>query len=678
MKSPLHLARRFGVAALLTGLHLQGAFAAPTSHQNHLDERKTGDRLVVAHFMMGIVGNRASASDYDADMKLAHDMGIDAFALNIGTDEYTDEQLDFAYESAANNDMQLFISFDFNWYDKSSEAAAAEVGVKIAKYASKDAQLKVDGKVFASTFTGNGVDVDTIREGAGDVDIFFAPNFNPNDTPDPGKLDAAFNWMAWPNDGNNKAPGGTDGNAPNVTVEDGDQAFLKWLGPSKAYMAPASPWFFTHYGPEVEYSKNWVFPSDLLWYDRWTQLLKLKESRFVEIITWNDFGESHYIAPLSSKHFDDGNSKWVNDMPHEGWMDMAKPFIAAYKAGAEKADEFIEEDQIIYWYRPNLKTLDCDETDTTMAAGPAAKNDSGNFFKGRPQGYESMKDAVFVVSLLQQAGTIRVKSGSNQVVEIEAPAGAHAQEVPMAVGKQTFELVRGGKTVFSGTSLRDVTSSCSCGLYNYNAYVGQLPFKPFASLNEAGLASLTVGVSDQVTCEPEPTIDGSKDDSGSGPIPTESSDSSPSSSASSIGTLPTPSYTFPNATSIVAMPTAFPTTGTNPDSTAITSSSYHAAQPTGSVGKRGCIKGTKADGLPDDYLGLCSFACSTDYCPPTVCKCTEYGNNVVKVAATKPPGCPAKGKDDGFAGLCAHSCARDYCPNQQCVPTCDEPNLDVE
>jgi Glycosyl hydrolase family 71. len=56
-----------------------------------------------------------------------------------------------------------------------------------------------------------------------------------------------------------------------------------------------------------------VFPSDLLWYDRWNEILRLSP-RFVEIITWNDYGESHYIGPLSSPHTDDGASKWAMDM----------------------------------------------------------------------------------------------------------------------------------------------------------------------------------------------------------------------------------------------------------------------------------------------------------------------------------------------------------------------------
>jgi hypothetical protein len=44
-------------------------------------------------------------------MKRAKSLGIDAFALNIGVDPYTDRQLDLAYQSAANNDMKVLILF---------------------------------------------------------------------------------------------------------------------------------------------------------------------------------------------------------------------------------------------------------------------------------------------------------------------------------------------------------------------------------------------------------------------------------------------------------------------------------------------------------------------------------------------------------------------------------------
>lgn len=252
-----------------------------------------------------------------------------------------------------------------------------------------------------------------------------------------------------------------------------------------------SGWFSTHFGGEVPYSKNWVFPSDLLWYDRWQEILNLGP-RFIEIVTWNDYGESHYIGPLSSPHTDDGASKWVMDMPHNGWLEMSKPFIAAYKAGEKSANNYITEDKLIYWYRPTPKDINCDSTDTTMQGNP--NNSSGNFFRGRPNGYESMTDEVFVVSLLKSPATVQVTSGSSSKT-FQAQAGASAFSAPMGVGKQQFSLLRNGQTVMSDTSLKDIVDSCICGIYNFNAYVGTVPpEKTIDKLQPAGLSMLYQGL----------------------------------------------------------------------------------------------------------------------------------------------------------------------------------------
>lgn len=46
---------------------------------------------------------------------------------------------------------------------------------------------------------------------------------------------------------------------------------------------------FTHFGKEVPYSKNWLFLSETLWYDRWQQILELqKDLQYLEIVTWNE------------------------------------------------------------------------------------------------------------------------------------------------------------------------------------------------------------------------------------------------------------------------------------------------------------------------------------------------------------------------------------------------------
>ncbi|KAF5358791.1 hypothetical protein D9758_008590 [Tetrapyrgos nigripes] len=455
---------------------LLGAVASVVSLPNNatdLSSRQAAtNKLVFCHFMIGIVSNRNSAADFDDDMKRAKALGIDAFALNIGTDPFTDTQLEFAYASAANNGMKVFISFDFNWWNTGQ---TAEIASKITHYGALPAQLRVDNnKIFVSSFAGDGLNVAALRSAVGQ-DIYFAPNFHP------GQSDFG-------------APAG--GNL--VTVHAGDQSYVNTLA-GKGYIAPASPWFSTHFGPEVSYSKNWVFPGDLLWYQRWHDILTL-QPRFVEIVTWNDYGESHYIGPLSSPHTDDGSSKWVNDMPHKGWLDMAKPFIAAYKAGSPSVDPFITSDQLIYWYRITPKDLNCDATDTTMVP---ANNASGNYFEGRPNGFEAMTDDVFVVSLLTSPGTVTVNSGA-QKYTFDAPSGASAFAVPFRIGAQSFALSRGGNQVIGATSLKVIQDTCPCGLYKFNPYVGTVPESDRDALQGASLSSFTNGL--KVAYNPAPSL----------------------------------------------------------------------------------------------------------------------------------------------------------------------------
>jgi hypothetical protein len=183
---------------------------------------------------------------------------------------------------------------------------------------------------------------------------------------------------------------------------------------------------------------------------------------------------------------------------------MSKPYIAAFKAGASDVKPYITEDELVYWYRPTLRAINCDATDTTMTD---ANNGSGNYFKGRPDGWQTMSDSVFVVSLLKTAGQVSVSSGGN-TQNFNAPAGAAAWTVPMGVGQQKFALQRNGATVMSATSLKDVNNVCPCGLYNFNAYVGTLTCSGGGEadpLGADGLSSLTIGLKVS-TCQAKPTL----------------------------------------------------------------------------------------------------------------------------------------------------------------------------
>ncbi|KAL4931482.1 glycoside hydrolase family 71 protein [Aspergillus undulatus] len=633
---------RFRAILAVLGFLPQLLQAAPGAVTNHA--RQSGsDRLVFAHFMIGIVSNRYTAADYDDDMQRAKSLGIDAFALNIGVDPYTDQQLQLAYQSAANNDMKVFISFDFNWWNTGQ---GTQVGQKIAQYASLPAQLMVDGKVFVSSFAGDGLDVNAMRQAAGQP-IFWAPNYHPEYGTNMNDVDGLLNWMAWPNDGNNKAPRP----GASVSVEEGDDMYIRALN-GKDYIAPASPWFFTHFGPEVPYSKNWVFPGDLLWYDRWQQLLTMGP-RFIEIVTWNDYGESHYIGPLSSPHTDDGASKWVNDMPHDGWMDMSKPFIAAYKDGATSVDNYITEDLLVYWYRPAPRDVNCDATDTCMVP---ANNGSGNYFYGRPNGWETMEDAVFVVTTLTEPATVTVNSGGNVEV-FDAPAGASAFKVPMGIGSQAFSLSRNGEVFRSDISLLPIIDGCVCGLYNFNPYVGSLPPAPIDSLQSAGLYSLTMGLHVS-TCAPTPSLGKTTPTPppGWGAAPTTTRTSS--STRTTSGASTTRTSTSSTRTTTTTRTTTRTTTTTRPTTTTRVPTNPTTGPGPGQV----CVAGTG----PGNYLGLCDFSCHFGYCPPGPCTCTQYGAPVPTPPSTGVRGVPLAGLDDSYLGLCSFSCDHGYCPPTAC------------
>lgn len=214
-----------------------------------------------------------------------------------------------------------------------------------------------------------------------------------------------------------------------------------------------------------------------LWHGSYLQQELVPE--YVEIVTWNDYGESHYVTPLSSPHTDDGGSKWVNDMPHDGWLDMAKPFISAYKNGSTTVSDYIN---------------------TTMGT---ANNMSGNYFNGCPNSWETLTDEVFVVSLLTANGTVTVNSRSTEY-SYDALAGASAFSVPMGVGAQAFALTRDGGPVMNGTSLKEIVLECVYGIYNFNAYVRTVPARDSDSLQADGLAALTSGLA--VACEATPSL----------------------------------------------------------------------------------------------------------------------------------------------------------------------------
>ena len=74
-----------------------------------------------------------------------------------------------------------------------------------------------------------------------------------------------------------------------------------------------------------------------MWDYRWKQAIQVKPD-IVEIITWNDYGESHYIGDINP-NVDLGQQapNYVNGFVHAPWRIIANYYIQWYKTGSPPA-----------------------------------------------------------------------------------------------------------------------------------------------------------------------------------------------------------------------------------------------------------------------------------------------------------------------------------------------------
>ncbi|KAF7331323.1 hypothetical protein MKEN_00009700 [Mycena kentingensis (nom. inval.)] len=387
--------------------------------------RANSPKAVYAHFMVGIVEN-FSVQDWITEMNTAKSI-----------------RLANAYAAATQvGNFHVFVSFDFAYWTAGETGTIMEV---LRNYTFLPSQALYNGRPIVSTFVGDTFDWNTVRSAA---NVFAIPMLQ-----DPGYLtnpmaavlDGAFSWYAWPTAGGNSIIPG-----PMTTVWDERfRSSLATAGRGQIYMMPVSPWFSTHFP-----SKNWVFICEQLITDRWPQVLQL-QPELVEIVSWNDFGESHYISDSEPTHSDDGSSAWATGYPHEGWRYIMQAYIAAYKQGLSAP--VITQERVVYWYRGTPKRVTC--TNDTL---------------GIPQGVDLLQDLIFVTTMLTSPATLTVRSGSLGAVTINAPAGLTTHNVTMGVGAQSFAVTRNGAQVASGTGGLEIKTTCT--IYNYNAYVGTFAF----------------------------------------------------------------------------------------------------------------------------------------------------------------------------------------------------------
>ncbi|TFK24019.1 glycoside hydrolase family 71 protein [Coprinopsis marcescibilis] len=315
---------------------------------------QTIPKPVLMHF---IVGNAYpyTASDWSRDIALASSKGIDGFVLNVGVNEWQLSRVSDAYDAASsfsstsNAPFKMAVSFDMG----SLPCAALSDGDILRTYVNTfhehESQLMVQGdageRPLFLTFAGQGCmfGQNSVNEGWTMVlkdESLPAIHFLPSFFLDPGlyggmsSADGAFSWdSAWP-------MGNYD------ITNNYDTAYRTYLN-GRTYMAAVSPWFFTHYGANT-YNKNFIYRADnWLLAERWELLIRDREIvDMVQIISWNDYGECHYMGPIEGAQ--PLSEAWTAGYDHQGWLDLQHYYITAYKTGSYPT---IEGDRVFLWGR---------------------------------------------------------------------------------------------------------------------------------------------------------------------------------------------------------------------------------------------------------------------------------------------------------------------------------------
>ncbi|KAI0629701.1 glycoside hydrolase family 71 protein [Trametes polyzona] len=442
-----------------------------------LEKRK----LFVAHFM---VGNTIpyTVDDWREDIELAGAHGIDAFALNVGSEPWQRGCVSkcFAAALCSTQPFKLFLSFDMSSIHGSSREHVHILREYIAAFADHPCQLRYEGKVLASTFSGQDslFGHTTLQEGWQYVKsvlesvapIHLVPSFfiDPRRYPTIGAMDGYFNWNGgWPIHLTLESPR-KDVEHPKL---DTDRHHIHHLE-GRTFMAAVSPWFFTHYGPD-SWNKNWVYPcDDWLYVRRWEQLVAMRDQvDIVQLISWNgaslsptpahlewpftrgsDYGESHYVGPI--KGAQPNSLAWVDGFPHTAWLDLTRYYARAFKEGAYPQ---IEHDKIYLWARPHLKNAEAVDDPV-----------------GRPDRWQLVEDTIWLVVFTAGPAEVRISTGDNDPGQVwTVGRGVHKLSHPMMPGRGVAaQVIREGLVVAQcAPSTDEFVVQERPQKYNFNAFV---------------------------------------------------------------------------------------------------------------------------------------------------------------------------------------------------------------
>lgn len=455
--------RTLGLAQLLRPL-LTSIFALCLLFQSHdapaAPVLRAG-HLVLAHYMVccGRFGHEATMAQYKQEIEEARSLGIDGFVLDIGAwfaEPYYQQvtKLLFYAAKAAGGDFKLLFCLDELPVDNSVDA--------ISTYYQHPNYLRLNERAVVTTYGGTrawGVEL-TKRLKEKGIGIVFVPGYFYGHRDVMAHLD----------------PRGMDVYDADLALRENpemDGYFYFGAGGTWEELTPAmrqivrltkdarkismlgiAP-YYKGFGPK----NSRVFESDGFTGMRAQWLAAIQShADWVELVTWNDWGEATYVSPLGASSAAIWNGHWGRLLAHEKFLEASRHYIDWFKTGREPP---ISRNELYYFYRVHPKT----------AAG-LTQPTIDQTTRGRPSGWEKLDDEIFFTAFLKEPLRVTIKDGPKSYAW-DLQKGISMRSIPMALGPLSVAIDRDGQEIAEKKLEFDITDDGTRGSFNY--FGGSVP-----------------------------------------------------------------------------------------------------------------------------------------------------------------------------------------------------------
>ncbi len=185
--------------------------------------------------------------------------------------------------------------------------------------------------------------------------------------------------------------------------------------------------------------------------NQWRSIIETMNAKFVNLLTWNDWHESHYYQPTKVPDSHPG----IPAYPHLGYYELSKYFIRWYLMRQQPT---ITKDAFFYFHRTTPKNA--------VATSDSTYNAGITWDPSKIIG--SVNDVIFITTALTAPAEMRVTSGG-VLTTYNVPAGLSHTDAPFNVGAQHLELWRNSVKLAESDGAAVISNPPA---YNFNVNSG--------------------------------------------------------------------------------------------------------------------------------------------------------------------------------------------------------------